>query len=123
MLPSKYRFHSRGGVQATLRAGKTERGEKVSVVWAKNSRGGTRFGVTIGKKTLKSAVGRNRVRRRTYEIIRGWLGAQAERPQLDVIVILYSAEFREMPYGEFRERLVGLLSKTTKATHSGTKSV
>jgi ribonuclease P protein component len=103
-------------VQAVLRQGQTERGEKISVVWMKNQRGGTRFGVVISKKVLKSAVGRNRVRRRTYEIIRSWLGEQVAKngaaPKLDALVILYSADFREMEFGEFRERLVGLLDKT-----------
>jgi RNase P protein component len=47
MLGAKYRFHSRGGVQATLKNGKTERGDKISVVWAMNSRRGTRFGIVV----------------------------------------------------------------------------
>ncbi|MCL2371251.1 ribonuclease P protein component [Candidatus Saccharibacteria bacterium] len=110
MLNSKYRFHSRGGVQATLKNGKTERGDKISLVWAKNTRKGTRFGVVVSKKVLKSAVGRNRIRRRTYEIVRLWLQKQGELPQVDALVMLYSADFREkMPQEEFQQRLERLL--------------
>jgi len=115
MLGAKYRFHSRGGVQATLKRGKTERGEKLSVVWAKNSRKGTRFGVVVGKKVLKSAVGRNRIRRRVYEIVRGWLKEQEVKngvlPQIDALVVVYAADFREMEHGAFREQLWALLDK------------
>jgi len=116
VLSAKYRFHSRGGVRAVLRAGKTERGKEISLVWAKNRRGGTRFGVVVSKKVMKSAVGRNRVRRRVYEIIGAWLKEQIEAnglpPSRDGMVILYSASFREMEMAEFRERLVSLLNKT-----------
>lgn len=100
-----------------LRRGKTERGEKLSAVWMKNQRGGTRFGVVISKKVLKSAVGRNRVRRRVYEVIRGWLDDQLSAngvvPKIDVLVILYSADFRDMEYTELRDRLIGCLVKTS----------
>jgi ribonuclease P protein component len=113
VLNAKYRFHSRGGVQATLRSGKTERGEKISVVWAKNQRNATRFGVIISKKVLKSAVGRNRVRRRVYEVLRGWLSEQTSVPKIDVLVILYGADFREMEFAELKQRLVDLLNKTS----------
>ncbi|MDR0979875.1 MAG: ribonuclease P protein component [Candidatus Nomurabacteria bacterium] len=118
MLAAKYRFHSRGGVQAVLRHGKTERGERISLVWMKNRRGGTRFGVVISKKVLKSAVGRNRVRRRVYEVLREWLAEQAKRngfpPKLDALVILYSADFRETEFTEFKQQIVGLLEKAAK---------
>ena len=70
MLASKYRFHSRGGVKYTYQKGKTIRTPKFSLVFAPNQRGKQRFAVVISKKVIKSAVGRNRVRRRVYEAIR-----------------------------------------------------
>ena len=70
MLASKYRFHSRGGVKYTYQKGKTIRTPKFSLVFAPNQHGKQRFAVVISKKVIKSAVGRNRVRRRVYEAIR-----------------------------------------------------
>ena len=70
MLNKKYRFHSRGGVRYVYQKGKTVRTPKMSLVFAENSRGFTRVAVVISKKVIKSAVGRNRVRRRVYEALR-----------------------------------------------------
>ena len=67
MLSKKYRFHSRGGVRYTYQNGKTIRESKISLVFANNSRNRQRFAVVVSKKVLKSAVGRNRIRRRAYE--------------------------------------------------------
>ena len=73
MISKKYRFHSRGGVRYTYQNGKTIRGSKISLVFADNSRNKQRYAVVVSKKILKSAVGRNRIRRRTYEAIRSEL--------------------------------------------------
>lgn len=70
MLSRKFRFHSRGGVRSTYQNGKTIRDPKISLVFAVNTRKKQRFAVVVSKKVLKSAVGRNRIRRRVYEAIR-----------------------------------------------------
>ena len=70
MLSQNYRFHSRGGVRYVYQKGKTIRTPVLSLVYAPNNRDRQRFGVVVSKKVLKSAVGRNRVRRRDYEAIR-----------------------------------------------------
>ena len=66
MLNRRYRFHSRGGVRYVYQKGKTIRKPKASLVFAENSRGFTRVAVVVSKKVMKSAVGRNRIRRRIY---------------------------------------------------------
>ena len=70
MLSKKYRFHSRGGVRYVYQKGKTVRTPRMSLVFVKNERGFTRVGVVVSKKVEKTAVGRNRIRRRVYEAIR-----------------------------------------------------
>ena len=70
MLNKKYRFHSRGGVKYVYQKGKTVRNPKMSLVFVKNTRSFTRFAVVVSKKVIKSAVGRNRIRRRVYEALR-----------------------------------------------------
>ena len=66
----KYRFHSRGGVKWVYRHGKTVRSQKMSLVFGGNERGFTRVAVVVSKKVEKTAVGRNRIRRRIYEALR-----------------------------------------------------
>ena len=111
MLASKYRFHSRGGVKYTYQKGKTIRTPKFSLVFAPNQHGKQRFAVVISKKVIKSAVGRNRVRRRVYEAIRLNL---AEIPEsYDYIFIVFSKDLKTMDFTEI-EKLVLKLAEQAK---------
>lgn len=112
MLNKKYRFHSRGGVRFTYKHGKTLRSPKISLIFNQNSRGYQRFAVVVSKKVLKSAVGRNRIRRRVYEAIRAEL-PNFKNPQ-DSIFVIYSAEVRNMPFTELQSIIHNLLSESTK---------
>ena len=96
MLNQKYRFHSRGGVKYVYRHGKTVRQPKISLVFYQNARGGQRFAVVVSKKVFKHAVDRNRVRRRLYEAVR--LNLEAFPPRQDYILVVYSRDFRNMPF-------------------------
>ena len=66
--------------------------------------------VVISKKVLKSAVGRNRVRRRIYEIVRH------ELPKLkansDIVIIVFSAEAFAMPHPELKKTVVTMLKSS-----------
>lgn len=107
MLSKRYRFHSRGGVRYTYQHGKTIRDSKISLVFASNARNHQRFGVVVSKKVLKSAVGRNRIRRRVYEAIR------AEHPKIqqpvDCIFIVYTKEIAVIDFKELRSLIHNLL--------------
>ena len=70
MLNRKFRFHSRGGVRYVYQKGKTIRKPKMSLVFVDNERGFTRVAVVVSKKVEKTAVKRNKIRRRIYEIVR-----------------------------------------------------
>jgi ribonuclease P protein component len=107
MLAKRYRFHSRGGVRYTYQRGKTVRSAEVSLVFVENSRGKQRFGVVVSKKVLKSAVGRNRIRRRVYEVIRGEL-VKLKKP-VDCIFVVYSKEIGNMPFEELQKSMQDLL--------------
>lgn len=110
MLAQKYRFHSRGGVNHVYKAGKTIRTPIVSLAFVPNGRGQQRFGVVVSKKILKSAVGRNRIRRRVYEAIR------LELPEytypMDCLFIVYSKSILKMPFRDLRRLLRDLLDRS-----------
>ena len=110
MLSRKYRFHSRGGVRATYRQGKTIRTPIISLVYAPNTHHHQRFAVVISKKVLKSAVGRNRVRCRVYEALR------LELPEftyhLDCIFVIYNKSIATMPFRELRDTIHDLLARS-----------
>ena len=109
MLSKKYRFHSRGGVRYTYQNGKTIRGSKISLVFAENSRNKQRYAVVISKKVLKSAVGRNRIRRRVYEAIRSEL-PHIKQP-VDCIFIIYSKEILDVDFKEIQKLIRDLLKE------------
>ena len=107
MIKKSYRFHSRGGVRYTYQNGKTIRGAKISLVFADNSRNKQRYAVVVSKKILKSAVGRNRIRRRTYEAIRVQL-PNIQKP-VDCIFIVNSKEVLDIDFKELRTLIRDLL--------------
>ena len=63
----------------------------------------SRFSVVVSKKVHKGAVGRNRIRRRLYEIIRQEL-PRMERVH-DIAVIALSSETMSLPFAELEEAL------------------
>ena len=107
MLNKKYRFHSRGGVRYVYQKGKTARSPKINLVYTDNSRGFTRFAVVISKKVIKSAVGRNRVRRRVYEALRR--NFEDIPLKKDYIFVVYHKSIRDIPFKELENILAELI--------------
>ena len=117
MLNNKYRFHSRGGVRYVYQKGKTVRRARMSLVFVKNTRGFTRVAVVVSKKVAKSAVERNRIRRRLYEVIR--VNFDLVPKKLDYIFVVYSKEVLKMRFSEL-ESLMGELVEESKICYNKT---
>ena len=115
MLNKKYRFHSRGGVRYVYQKGKTIRRPKMSLVFTENTRGFTRIAVVVSKKVEKSAVGRNRIRRRIYEALR--VNFEDIPKKQDYIFVVYSKELLKMPFNEI-EKLLGELVAEAKICYN-----
>ena len=111
MLSKKYRFHSRGGVKWVYQHGKTVRTAKMSLVFVDNTRGFTRIAVVVSKKVEKTAVGRNRIRRRVYEALRR--NFELVPKKRDYVFVVYSKEVMKMPFGEL-EGMLGKLVEESK---------
>ena len=109
MLAKKYRFHSRGGVRYTYRHGTTIRHPKISLTFANNARSKQRFAVVVSKKVTKSAVARNRIRRRIFEIIRTEL-PNFQAP-IDHIFTVYTKEIKDIDSTELRALIRDLLGQ------------
>ncbi len=115
MLNKKYRFHSRGGVRYVYQKGKTIRTPNMSLIFADNTRGFTRVAVVVSKKVEKSAVGRNRIRRRIYEALRVNLGQIPKKR--DYIFVVFSNKILEMPSKEL-EGVLGKLIEDSKVCYN-----
>jgi len=91
------------------RAGKKWVSKTIVVETAVNDLGIVRYGLTVSKKTSKSAVVRNRIRRRLRAAARDVLPLHA-RSGVD-IVLIGRAESEERPYAQLKEDLRWCLGK------------
>lgn len=110
MLAYKNRFHGHGSLRYVYSNGTSIRTQKITVKFAKNPRRkDSRFAVVVSKKVLKSAVGRNRIRRRVYEIIRH------ELPKIDgtfdVVVMIFHKSIKDIPHEELKEAIIDIFKE------------
>lgn len=71
MISTKHRFHGYGSLKRTYQNGQSVRGQDFSLKYLLNpKRSGYRLSVVVSRKVNKSAVARNRIRRRLYEAVR-----------------------------------------------------
>ena len=91
--------------------GKTIRTSKMSLVFAENTKGFTRVAVVVSKKVEKSAVKRNRIRRRVYEAIRK--NFEYLPKKMDYIFVVYSNNVLNMDFKEL-EQILGELVESSK---------
>ena len=115
MLSKRYRFHSRGGVKYVYRHGKTVRSTKASLVFGRNERGYTRVAVVVSKKVNKTAVGRNRIRRRVYEVIRRNFEYLPRR--MDYVFVIYAPDVIDMKNADL-ESMLGSLVEESKVCYN-----
>lgn len=112
MLSHSLRFHGRRSVMRTL-SGKSIRTKNLQVKFLPSFRNSYRVGVTVSKKVHKSAVKRNRVRRRIYETIRreGLL----EGKKVDVLILVYDETLVSWSQDKLTKELC-YLTETIKKT-------
>lgn len=108
MLKTQNRFHGRVSLLRVFRSGTTFRAAGCSVRFVPSRNGEFRAGVVVSKKVSKSAVVRNRIRRRVYAYL------SAVKPTLkpgDYVVSVFEERFATMPQPELEATLNTLLKK------------
>jgi ribonuclease P protein component len=96
MISREHRFHGYNKLTTVYRKGQTARTSLVSLKYYKNPRQNTyRLAVVVSRKVHKSAVVRNRIRRRIFELYR--LEAPHFVNQYDMIVTVFSEQIAYMP--------------------------
>ena len=110
MIPSPFRFHGHNSLRYVYTNGKAVRSQPLTIKWVKNThRTRPRVSVVVSKKVIKSAIGRNRIRRRIYEYMRTHL--ERLNDVYDIVVITTSPELKDIPYTELSDQLDSLLEK------------
>lgn len=111
MLTKANRFHGHGSLKYLYKNGTAVRSHWITLKYISNPRRKkSRVSVVISKKVHKSAVGRNRIRRRVYEIMRH------ELPNFngvyDITVIVISSEAITAEHSDLLKNVKDLLSQT-----------
>lgn len=108
MLAFKYRFHGHGSLRYVYTHGESVRSRILTLKHSRHpKRKNPRISVVVSKKVHKGAVGRNRIRRRLYEIIRHEMDRFYENQ--DLVLIVFSSEVLTMPHDELKETVHQLL--------------
>lgn len=111
MIPVNYRFHGHNSLRFVYANGKAVRSRFATIKFVPNARRTKpRISVVVSKKVLKSAVGRNRIRRRVYEYMRQQLPHL--RGIYDIVVIITSSEVHDLPASELHQQLDQLISQS-----------
>ena len=110
MLARLFRFHGHQAVRRSYRQGSSVRGSLGSLhVNVDSRRPQFRVAVVVSKKVAKSAVVRNRIRRRVYELVR------TSRPEInkeaELIFTVYQVEAATMPTPQLAQEVMDLLKK------------
>ncbi|MBI4033370.1 ribonuclease P protein component [Candidatus Saccharibacteria bacterium] len=96
MISKAHRFAGSRSLRFVYQNGTTARGPIFSIKAAPNPRQKSyRAAVVVSRKVHKSAVARNRMRRRLYEIIRS-LESDIDRP-FDIVLTVFSESLLDEP--------------------------
>jgi ribonuclease P protein component len=99
MIGRPNRFHGYGSLRYTYQHGQTVRGPLCSIRFVQNDRRKTyRLSVVVSKKVSKSAVKRNRIRRRLYEAVRQHHD-EITKPY-DIVMTVFAEQVAELPASE-----------------------
>lgn len=110
MLAKQYRFHGLGSLRPVYQRGQTQRTSDISLKYQLNSRRQHyRAAVVVSKKVSKSAVKRNRIRRRVYEAIR--LSQAKIQDPYEFVVSVYSDQLLDWPSAKLASEISKLLTR------------
>jgi len=110
MIRRGNRFHGRGAIQRLQRNGKSVRFNAFALRYTPNpKRDAYRLAVVVSRKVSKSAVVRNRIRRRVYENVR-ILSSKFTQPA-DIVITVYDSQIADIPSMQFTKEISKLLAK------------
>lgn len=107
MISKEFRFHGHNSLTFVYRKGRTVRTEHCAMKFvANNRRSSYRVAVVVSKKLSKSAVVRNRIRRRIYEQVRGLVVPAAG---YDIVITAYNDKLATMSEKDIKATIMRLM--------------
>lgn len=113
MIGRAHRFHGYGSLRYVYKHGKTARGPLMSLRYCPNGkRADYRLAIVVSKKINKSAVARNRMRRRIYESCRQQI---APNQAFDLVITVFQPNLETIPAAELDAQICNLLEQAQLA--------
>lgn len=110
MVSKDHRFQGASSLKFVHARGTVTRGPQFSVKSIVNNRRQTyRVAIVVSKKVSKSAVVRNRIRRRLYELVRKY-ETEITQP-FDILVLVYSEAIATVATPKLEQQLLAQLKK------------
>lgn len=110
MLALRFRLRARSDFNKAYQTGKTRQGALVLVRARPNNKPFSRFGIVVSKKISKSAVTRNRVKRRISEIVRTNLN---RNNGFDIVIIAKTGIAESSPEA-LKQDIISTISHLTR---------
>lgn len=111
MIARKNRFHGYGSLRFVYKNGKVVRGQLCKIKYCLNpKRSEYRAAVVVSKKVHKSAVVRNRIRRRIYEIIQA---TDISQPY-DLVCVVFDERIAGMPFDELQKTVGNYVAEAVR---------
>jgi ribonuclease P protein component len=110
MIGRTHRFHGYGSLRGVYQRGKTARSPQMNLRYgSRDPKKPYRVAVVVSRKVSKSAVTRNRIRRRIYEIVRQEDGGI--KPGTDLVFTVFDEKTADTEASKLKEVVSGLLQK------------
>lgn len=110
MIGRRNRFHGYNSLRTVYKKGAVARGPLFAVKAAPNQRRDSyRVAVVVSRKVNKSAVARNRMRRRLYELIREL--APAINAPFDIVITVFQPSLIDQSHQELKAQLLKQLKE------------
>jgi ribonuclease P protein component len=110
MIARLHRFHGQSGLRAVYRHGQTTRSPHLSLKYLQRPAGRRyRVAIVVSRKVSKSAVVRNRIRRRLYEAVRAYHSGMSG--EYDMVITVFNEQVAGIDASSLEKMVRSLLSK------------
>ena len=114
MIARTHRFHGYNSLKGVYQNGKTVRGSVLSLKYSNRGNKPYRIAVVVSRKVHKSAVTRNRIRRRLYETCRRQ--TRVDLTGLDLVFTVFSDQVAEIEHSKLESMVGNLLEKASQTS-------
>jgi ribonuclease P protein component len=118
MIGRTHRFHGYGSLRGVYQRGTTARTPLLNLRYAtRDPKKPYRVAVVVSRKVNKSAVVRNRIRRRIYEIVRNH--GKSIAPGTDLVFTVFNDRIADLEAPKLQATISELLQKATEGPSKG----